>query len=137
MSPHQYSKNHILTNNRDCAVYPQLSPLIEASWGCSGTLRRSLSPARYGSLSAHLTRLRALCQGTPATRFDVLQVTLQQSSLVFFNSRIICRVLSSWLVKQEQNSTNRNQPNSRLETSKHSMYFSTALNRHLRMQSLM
>ena len=47
------------------------------------------------------TRLRALRQGTPTARCIILQVTMQQSSRVFFYSRVY-PALSSDLVEQEQ-----------------------------------
>ena len=64
----------------------------------TGTLRGSLFPLCYGSLGVQLTWPRALCQGTLTLQWavqknlntTVLQVTgtLQQSSRVFFYSRV-------------------------------------------------
>ena len=67
----------------------------------AGTPRESLSPVRHGSLCVHLTRLRALCQGTPATCCVVLQVTFQGSSRDLL-VRMFRRVLSSELVERKQ-----------------------------------
>ena len=49
-------------NNNSCSVYPQLPPVIGATWGYCG--RGFLLPVDYGSVGVQLTRLRRLNQGT-------------------------------------------------------------------------
>ena len=74
-----------------CSVYPQLPPVIGASWGYCG--RGFIFPVGYGSVGVQLTRLCRLNQGTlnsecarknlNATALHVTS-TMRQSSRVFF-----------------------------------------------------
>ena len=70
----------------------------------AGTLRGSIFFFRHGSLGVHLTRLRALCLGTPTIYCTLfyLKSLIFSAILARCFIRVSCRVLSSELVERKQ-----------------------------------
>ena len=85
----------------------------------AGTLRGSIFFFRHGSLGVHLTRLRALCLGTPTIYCTLfyLKSLIFSAILARCFIRVSCKVLSSELVERKQKNTNSKQRKTRLGAS--------------------